>query len=323
MGFFRDCPQKRVERADDAADAPLSFSLLLETKKKPGRHARARLRAQEGGGPQDDRRCGPGRQVRRTAKCETIDKGQKPRGPPTTRKTDNGKKPKPKKKTKRFFPPVKTTNNHNTTTNHKTKKTTPNTSGLIDFDDFSAAMAAKISARDPDEEIAKAFALFDESGRGKIGLKDLRRVARELGEALADGELQEMIDEADRDGELCGEGGEAGREGGRGLCFWPFAFFFRPWSFRARSFFYRRDKTRASAPSSKTKPTQTGDGEVDLEEFRRVSFCFVVHPPPAPTRRQAGATTHSSTLTTRRPSPRKKNARTNTRQIMKKTSLFS
>jgi len=62
-------------------------------------------------------------------------------------------------------------------------------------------MAAKIAQRDPDEEIAKAFALFDEAGRGKIGPKDLKRVARELGEALADGELQEMIDEADRDGE--------------------------------------------------------------------------------------------------------------------------
>ena len=82
-------------------------------------------------------------------------------------------------------------------------------------------MAAKIADRDPDEEIAKAFALFDESGRGRISARDLKRVARELGEALADEEIQEMIDEADRD----------------------------------------------------------GDGEVDLEEFRRVRAC-VARPSP-------------------------------------------
>jgi len=36
---------------------------------------------------------------------------------------------------------------------------------------------------------------------GKISLKNLRRVAKEIGENMTDEELQEMIDEADRDGD--------------------------------------------------------------------------------------------------------------------------
>jgi len=37
--------------------------------------------------------------------------------------------------------------------------------------------------------------------QGKITFKNLKRVAKELGENLTDEELQEMIDEADRDGD--------------------------------------------------------------------------------------------------------------------------
>ena len=45
----------------------------------------------------------------------------------------------------------------------------------------------------------KAFRLFIDDGATKINLSHLTKVARELGEQMSQEELQEMIDEADRD----------------------------------------------------------------------------------------------------------------------------
>ncbi|XP_020863928.1 centrin-4-like [Phascolarctos cinereus] len=73
--------------------------------------------------------------------------------------------------------------------------------GTINFEDFFAMMSVKMSEKDEKEEILKAFKLFDDDCTGSITLKNIKRVAKELGENLSDDELQEMLDEADRDGD--------------------------------------------------------------------------------------------------------------------------
>jgi len=72
---------------------------------------------------------------------------------------------------------------------------------LLGFQAFQTLMAQRILARDPQEEIVRAFELFDEGGKGKITLQDLTRVARELGEGLSHDELVAMIEEFDMDGD--------------------------------------------------------------------------------------------------------------------------
>ena len=74
-------------------------------------------------------------------------------------------------------------------------------SGTIDFSEFLEMMTAKMSEKDSREEILKAFRLFDDDETGKISFRNLKRVAKELGENMTDEGLQEMIDEADRDGD--------------------------------------------------------------------------------------------------------------------------
>ncbi len=71
--------------------------------------------------------------------------------------------------------------------------------GKVDFNVFLDIMTEKYARREPSNEVKKAFELFDDDKTGKIGMRNMRRIARELGENLSEEELQAMIDEFDRD----------------------------------------------------------------------------------------------------------------------------
>merc|ERR1712178_632327 len=73
--------------------------------------------------------------------------------------------------------------------------------GTIEFSEFLMMMTAKMGGKDTREDIEKVFKLFDDDNPNKISFRNLARVAEELGENIDDEELQDMINQADRDGD--------------------------------------------------------------------------------------------------------------------------
>lgn len=76
-----------------------------------------------------------------------------------------------------------------------------NNTGLLCFNDFVEIISTKLAEKDSKDEIMKAFRLFDRNSQGKITFENLQQIAAELGEGLNDEEVQEMITEADLDGD--------------------------------------------------------------------------------------------------------------------------
>ena len=94
--------------------------------------------------------------------------------------------------------------------------------GTIDFPEFLTMMARKMRDTDSEEEIKEAFKVFDKDGNGFISAAELRHVMTNLGEGffllhwgdlvgvcsmrvvgekLTETEVEEMIREADVDGD--------------------------------------------------------------------------------------------------------------------------
>ena len=73
--------------------------------------------------------------------------------------------------------------------------------GTIEFNEFLNMMSRKMKETDKEEELKEAFRVFDRNGDGFISAPELRLVMTNLGEKLTDEEVEDMIREADLDGD--------------------------------------------------------------------------------------------------------------------------
>lgn len=62
-------------------------------------------------------------------------------------------------------------------------------------------MSRKVKEADKEQELREAFRVFDRNGDGFISAPELRHVMTNLGEKLTDEEVEDMIKEADLDGD--------------------------------------------------------------------------------------------------------------------------
>ena len=71
----------------------------------------------------------------------------------------------------------------------------------LSFDEYMDVMIDKDENKDPEAEMKKAFKVLCEEGTDKITLKSLSKICADLGEKISDEELQEMINEANKEQE--------------------------------------------------------------------------------------------------------------------------
>ena len=73
--------------------------------------------------------------------------------------------------------------------------------GTIDFEEFLKMMKRTMEDTDFENELRKAFEVFDQDGNGFISVAELRHAMTNLGEKLTDEEVDDMMREADIDGD--------------------------------------------------------------------------------------------------------------------------
>ncbi|KAK3701378.1 hypothetical protein QZH41_008749 [Actinostola sp. cb2023] len=147
--------------------------------------------------------------------------------------------------------------------------------GLIDFPEFLHMMARKIKESDTEEEIREAFRVFDKDGNGFISAAELRHVMTNLGEKLTDEEVQEMIKEADTNGD-----GQVDYDGIKNCLFMTCVMYDRTQSFTsdlAASPAYRSQEPSCTTHYSRAKFKEAfslfdkdGDGTITTKELGTV-----------------------------------------------------
>ena len=73
--------------------------------------------------------------------------------------------------------------------------------GAIDFPEFLALMTKNLEECDPEDILQESFKVFDRDGSGFIGVSELDRVFKLLGQEFKDYEIEAMIKAADADGD--------------------------------------------------------------------------------------------------------------------------
>ncbi|TRY72595.1 hypothetical protein TCAL_10857 [Tigriopus californicus] len=74
-------------------------------------------------------------------------------------------------------------------------------SGSIEFPEFLLMMAKKVSELQAEDEIREAFKVFDGDGNGYISRLELKAVMMNIGERITDEECEQLVAEADIDGD--------------------------------------------------------------------------------------------------------------------------
>ncbi len=81
------------------------------------------------------------------------------------------------------------------------KETDIDNSGKLEFEEFLTLFQTKISFPGLEEDLIDAFRIFDKELSGTVSVQELKHVMTTLGEALTEEEAEELIKEADINGD--------------------------------------------------------------------------------------------------------------------------